>query len=241
MTIKRILEVTKNYAIRHFFKDKNFIKPFLFDLSDVDMSRITTDTPNDKITSILFCDFHEKNEMAFNTVKFFKENPDQLITDNLVPVKNFTYWYGISPSKRLTIGKLEDLADEMEVMPVRNIRSIIKKPFNSVFVTNNIIYFKNPDNFCVQIPYALHDNNVGKCVLVSPDSHSLFIYGVRSLHTEEIKQINEYLQKHPSFPVLVDNGRYLFYFFGEEATKEAFCCGGFAEIDAMYTFGSVKD
>ena len=26
MTIKRILEVTKSYAIRHFFKDKNFIK-----------------------------------------------------------------------------------------------------------------------------------------------------------------------------------------------------------------------
>jgi hypothetical protein len=115
MTIKRILEVTKSYAIRHFFKDKNFIKPFIKDLSNDTICRITCDTNDNDIESILFCDFHEKNNMAYNTVKFFKENKDTLITDKNIPVKNFKWWYGLYNGK-LIVNTLNNLPDDMTVI-----------------------------------------------------------------------------------------------------------------------------
>lgn len=237
MTIKKIIEVTKSYVIRHFFKDNNYIKPLVLDMSTMNLNRITSKIQDDDIESILFCDFYEEKNMAYNTVKFFKENPDLLITDHNLPVKNFKYWYGIFNNK-LIINTLDKLDNDIIVMPVRNIKSYIDKPFNDIKIKDGIIYCVN-DQYEIQLPYDQSNSNVGKCILVSEDGCSLFVYGVKYFH-EELNNVKQFLKQHPSYPILVDNGRYLFYFFDECAKKDAFLCGGFANIDQMYTIGSIK-
>ena len=128
----------------------------------------------------------------------------------------------------------------MVVIPVRNIKSNIQKPFNNIITKNGILYCINEDGDMIEVPYVQTSNNIGKCIFISKDGHSLFVYGVRSINKNEMECISNFLQTHPSYPILVDNGRYLFYFFGDAASKEAFCCGGFAEIEEMYTIGSIK-
>lgn len=238
MTIKRILEVTKSYAIRHFFKDKNFIKPFIKDLSNDNICRITCDTNDNDIESILFCDFHEKNNIAYNTVKFFKENKDTLITDKNIPVKNFKWWYGLYNGK-LIVNTLNNLPDDMTVIPVRNLQHNVNKPCDTLIIHNNLVYFNNGE-VNLLLPYKQSGGNIGKSVLISPDGHSMLVYGVNYTTENELNKIKEFIKEHPCFPILIDNGRYLFYYVGEGATKEAFCCGGFAEIDEMFTFGTKK-
>lgn len=240
MTIKRILEVTKSYSIRHFFKDKNFIKPFLFEMSDLNMCRITSSIPDSKIYSILFCDFDERRNIAYETVKWFKEHQTSKITDHNIPVTNFKFWYGIHEGK-LKCDILDNLPDEMTVMPVRNLKSEITEPFTSVVIRDGVLHLKNNNEYITRLPYTQEDNNIGKCVLISENGKSLFVYGVRNNNKEEIDKINEFLSENPSYPIMVDNGRYLFYFIGDDIKKHAFVCGGFSEIDDMYVFGSLKE
>lgn len=239
MTIKRILEVTKSYSIRHFFKDNNFIKPFILDMSDMCMCRITSDIPDNQIHSILFCDFDERKNIAYETVKWFKDNKDSKITDHNIPVTNFKFWYGIHEGK-LKCDVLENLPEEMIVMPVRNLKSEINKPFNSIVIRDGILYLKNEDEYLTKLPYTQDNNNIGKCVLISENNKSLFVYGVRNNDKKEIDKINHFLKENPSYPIMVDNGRYLFYFIGNDIKKHAFVCGGFSDIDDMFVFGSLK-
>lgn len=141
MTIKRILEVAKSYYIRDFFKDNNFIKPFILDMSDMYMRRITSNIPDNQIYSILFCDFDERKNIAYETVKWFKDNKDSKITDHNIPITNFKFWYGIYNGK-FKCNTLENLPEEMIVMPVRNLKSEINKPFNSIVIRDGILYLK---------------------------------------------------------------------------------------------------
>lgn len=240
MTIKRILEVTKSYSIRHFFKDKNFIKPFILEMSDLEMCRITSDIPDSKIYSILFCDFDERKNIAYETVKWFKDNITSKITDRNIPVSNFKFWYGIDNGK-LKCNILENLPEDMVVMPVRNLKSEIKKPFNKMIIRDGVLNLKNEDEYITNLPYTQDGNNIGKCILVSENGKSLFVYGVRHNDKEYIEQINNFLQENPSYPIMVDNGRYLFYFIGDDIKKHAFICGGFSGIDDMFVFGSLKE
>jgi hypothetical protein len=91
------------------------------------------------------------------------------------------------------------------------------------------------------MPYEQQGNNIGKCIFADNEGNSLFVYGVRLNDKEYIKQINNFLKQHPSYPIMVDNGRYLFYFIGDNIQKHAFVCGGFSEIDDMFVFGSLKE
>lgn len=235
MTIKRIIEVTKNYSIRHFFKNKNYTKPFIYDLSDKSLCQITSNTNDEDINGILFCDFNETKNIAYLDVKSLINNPELLITDHNIPVKNFKYWYGLYNNK-LFINTLSKLPDDMIVMPVRNLKANINKPFDKIITKNGLLYLSNDENNVI-LPYEQKGNNIGKCVLISEEGHSLFIYGVNYNTKKEIDDINLFLSKYPSYPVLVDNGRYLFYFIGKNTTKESFLCGGFADIDDMFVIG----
>lgn len=240
MTIKRILEVTRRYSIRHFFKDKNFTKPFIFEMSGLNMCRITSDIPDSDIYCILFCDFDERKNIAYETVKWFKENQSSKITDHNILVSNFKYWYGVYNGK-FKCDILDNLPEDMIVMPVRNLKSEIKKPFNSLIIKDGILFLKNEDECITKLPYEQEGNNIGKCIFVSPNNKSLFVYGVRGCNKEEIARLNEYLKENPSYPIMVDNGRYLFYFIGDNVKKHGFVCGGFSEIDDMFVFGSLKE
>jgi hypothetical protein len=239
MTIKRIIEVTRNYSIRHFFKDKNFTKPFIYDMSTLKMCRITSDIPDENISSILFCDFDEQNSVGYETVRWFKEHINELITDKKIPVKNFKFWYGIEEGKFIC-GELNALNENMIVMPVRNLKHIVNKPFNKLFVKNGLLYLSNEEGIITELPYEQNGNNLGKCILIGKNGKSLFVYGVRCTNKEEIEKINKYLKENPSYPIMVDNGRYLFYFIGDDIKKHAFVCGGFSEIDDLYIYGSTK-
>lgn len=239
MTIKRIIEVTRNYTIRHFFKDKNFTKPFLYDMSTLKMCRITSDIPDENITSILFCDFDEQNSIGYETVKWFKEHINELITDKKIPVKNFKFWYGIEGGKFIC-GELNTLNENTIVMPVRNLKHVVNSPFNKLFVKNGLLYLSNEEGIITELPYEQNGNNLGKCILIGKNGKSLFVYGVRCTNKAEIEKINKYLKENPSYPIMVDNGRYLFYFIGDNIKKHAFVCGGFSEIDDLYIYGSVK-
>lgn len=239
MTIKRIIEVTKNYSIRHFFKDKNFTKPFIYDMSTLKMCRITSNIPDENITSILFCDFDEQNSVGYETVQWFKEHINELITDKNIPVKNFKFWYGIEEGKFIC-GELNTLNENTIVMPVRNLKHIVNKPFNQLFVKNGLLYLSNEEGVITKMPYEQSGNNIGKCILIGENGRSLFVYGVRCANTKEIEEINKYLKENPSYPIMVDNGRYLFYFIGDDIKKHAFVCGGFSEVDDLYIYGSIK-
>lgn len=240
MTIKRILEVTRSYGIRHFFKDKNFTKAFICDMSKLNMCHITSEINDEDIYSILFCDFDERNSIAYETVKWFKEHQDSNITDHKIPVKNFKYWYGIHEGKILC-STLDKLHENMIVMPVRNLKKEINSPFTEVYIKQGLLYVKNEDGISVEMPYEQQGNNIGKCIFADNEGNSLFVYGVRLNDKEYIKQINNFLKQHPSYPIMVDNGRYLFYFIGDNVQKHAFVCGGFSEIDDMFVFGSLKE
>ena len=239
MTIKRILEVTKSYIIRDFFKDNNFIKPFILDMSDMYMCRITSSVPDNQIYSILFCDFDERKNIAYETVKWFKDNKDSKITDHNIPVTNFKFWYGVYNGK-FKCDTLDNLPEEMIVMPVRNLKSEINKPFNSIVIRDGVLYLKNEDEYLTKLPYTQDSNNIGKCVLISENNKSLFIYGIRNNDKKEIDKIKQFLKENPSYPIMVDNGRYLFYFIGDNVQKHAFVCGGFSDIDDLFVFGSLK-
>ena len=241
MTIKRILEVTKSYGMRHFFKNGNFIKPFILEMSDMYMCRITSNIPDEQIYSILFCDFDERKNIAYETVKWFKDNKVSNITDHNIPVTNFKFWYGIYNGK-FKCDTLDNLPDDMIVMPVRNLKSDITEPFNSLIIRDGVLFFKNDNEYLTKLPYTQDGDNIGKCILISENGKSLFVYGVRSVNKDEIEEINKYLKENPSYPIMVDNGRYLFYFIGDDINfkKHAFVCGGFSDIDDMFVFGSLK-
>lgn len=241
MTIKRILEVTKSYSIRHFFKDSNFVKPFLLEMTNMHMCRITSKVPDEQIHSILFCDFDERKNIAYETVRWFKENKDSKITDRNIPVTNFKFWYGICEGK-FKCDILDNLPDDMIVMPVRNLKSDITEPFDSLVIIDGVLHLKNTNNGTItKLPYTQDGDNMGKCILISTNNKSLFVYGVRNVNKEEIEKINVFLRENPSYPIMVDNGRYLFYFIGDNIKKHAFVCGGFSEIDDMFVFGSLKE
>ena len=240
MTIKRILEVTKSYSIRHFFKDGNFIKPFILEMSDMHMCRITSNIQDEQIYSILFCDFDERKNIAYETVRWFKDNKDSKITDHNIPVTNFKFWYGVYNGK-FKCDILDNLPDDMIVMPVRNLKSDITEPFNSLIIRDGVLYLKNNNEYLTKLPYTQDGDNIGKCILISENGKSLFIYGVRNVNNEEIEKINVFLRENPSYPIMVDNGRYLFYFIGNDIKKHAFVCGGFSDIDDMFVFGSLKE
>lgn len=240
MTIKRILEVTKSYSIRHFFKDGNFIKPYLLEMSDMYMRRITSNIPDNQIHSILFCDFDERKNIAYETVKWFKDNKDSKITDHNIPVTNFKFWYGVYNGK-FKCDTLDNLPDDMIVMPVRNLKSDITEPFNSLIIRDGVLFLKNNNEYLTKLPYTQDGDNIGKCILISENGKSLFVYGVRSVNKDEIEEINKFLSENPSYPIMVDNGRYLFYFIGDNIKKHAFVCGGFSDIDDMFVFGSLKE
>jgi hypothetical protein len=240
MTIKRILEVTKSYSIRHFFKDSNFIKPYLLEMSDMYMRRITSNIPDNQIHSILFCDFDERKNIAYETVKWFKDNKDSKITDHNIPVTNFKFWYGVYNGK-FKCDTLDNLPDDMIVMPVRNLKSDITEPFNSLIIRDGVLFLKNDNEYLTKLPYTQDGDNIGKCILISENGKSLFVYGVRSVNKDEIEEINKFLSENPSYPIMVDNGRYLFYFIGDNIKKHAFVCGGFSDIDDMFVFGSLKE
>lgn len=238
MTIKRIFEVTKNYMTRHFFKNTNYIKPFLLDMSSMKLSKIDSSIDDENIESILFCDFHETKSIAYGEAKQFKDNQELLITDHNIPAKNFKFWYSIKNNK-LVVNELCNFEDEDVVIPVRNLKSIIDKPFYELKVIKGVLKLFNGEQY-IDLPYEQTHNNIGKCALISKEGHSMFVYGINYNHKEEINKINEFLKDHPSYPILVDNGRYMFYFIGEDTTKEAFLCGGFANIDDMFVVGSIK-
>lgn len=77
-------------------------------------------------------------------------------------------------------------------------------------------------------------------MLISENNKSLFVYDVRNNDKEEIDKINRFLKENHSYPIMVDNGRYLFYFIGDNIKKYTFVCGGFSDIDDMFVFGGLK-
>ena len=80
-------------------------------------------------------------------------------------------------------------------------------------------------------------DELGKATIVGAIDKS-FIIKLEGFETLEI--INKYLKENPSYPIMVDNGRYLFYFIGDDIKKHAFVCGGFSEVDDLYIYGSIK-
>ncbi len=240
MTLDYIWTVIQRFNERYIFRNSNFMKPFVLDLSGKKLCQISNTVDDKDIAGILFCDFKESDSsIARGPASFFKNNKNELITDNKIPVLNFTWWYGINEGK-LFIDKLENIDDDLLIMPVRNLKRIVQKPFDKILIKRNIVFLTNGE-VNVQLPYEQLNNNIGKCILISPDGHSLFIYGVKENSINELEIIKNFLNEHPAYPVMVDNGRYLFYFVGENITKDDFVCGGLHKIDELYIIGFCKD
>lgn len=240
MTIRRIIDVSKSYVERHFLMKDYYLQPYIVDLFDKKIDRITTNTEDKSIKSILFCDFDEYSKNAYKTAKYFKDNQNALITDHKIPVSNFTYFYGLNKDNHFFINKIENIEDDLFVMPVRNLKKDITSPFTNLILEKDFkLYVTNQDGKKLVLPYKQDGRNIGKTILISNDGHTLFIYGLTNIKTEEIKMVAEWCKEHPCYPILIDNGRYLFYYINNP-TKEEFLRGGFADIDHMPVFGEVS-
>ena len=71
-------------------------------------------------------------------------NKDTLITDKNIPVKNFKWWYGLYNGK-LIVNTLNNLPDDMIVIPVRNLQHNVNKPCDTLIIHNNLVYFNNSE------------------------------------------------------------------------------------------------
>lgn len=91
-------------------------KDEIIDLSDSNVSRITSNTPN--ISSILGNEFLEKNANTVRTKKEFENTTDTLLGDKNIPLSKVTTFYGIEDGK-LKAGPLDIFKENTYVVPNR--------------------------------------------------------------------------------------------------------------------------
>lgn len=239
-SLSRIFNVTCNYLVRNLFEEENNDSSkkdlIIIDLTESKIGRILNDTPEENIVSILGNDFFEKSVSNFHTVEeLLKSNENLILTDKGYILSNFKYFWGIHNGK-LIAGELNELPQNMQCMPIRNvkhnegpiIRSFINDKYELCFLDNNGNILKLMDSF-----------KTIKTLLIGEKRQFLIVTN-RMYDNEKIScKINELLLNNPCYLVWIDNGRYRSFQL-EEINKKKFINNGFTEYDDMFMFGEVK-
>lgn len=185
--IKDKIDYAKGYFGSVFFPQSYFM-----DLSDKNVSRITSDTKN--VNSILFNDFYEHTPGSFGPARIFKNaDTSYTIGDNNIPISNISTYYGIEDGK-LKAGDLSIFNDDTTVIPNRfKTRGKIKK-----FLNTNEYINESGDTI------SMDRYSMPKIAFADPNGNAAFVSNLK----DNLDKVNEYLSKHPSYPLYLDNGRY---------------------------------
>lgn len=235
-SLKRISKVITQYVRRNILPGVNreFV---IIDLTNSLLGRITENTKQENIVSILGNDFADYSKKFLFTVKEYLEMPpDFVLTSKQLKRKQFTYFWGIYKSK-LLCDTLENLPTDMEVMPVRNWKKSYGRIIKADCCGDSVSLFFI-DEYGNKIYYPQTGNNT-KTLLVGP-KYQLFLacnpcWDMREYSTK----LNEYLKDNPSYLVLLDNGRFENYQINN-VDKEKYLSTAFCDYKDMFVFGELK-
>ena len=230
-SLKRLITVTSSYIVRNLLPNvkREFI---ILDLTNSKIDRITNETPGENIISILGNDFADYVDRFLYTVEEYKEMDKEniLTTVDKLKLKVFTYFWGVYNNK-LLCGKLDELPNDMYVMPVRNWKRKYGKIVKAVAKPKERISLYFIDEYGNEIQYPQTMNNT-KTLLIGP-KYQLFLscnpcWDMR----EYVDKLNEYIKDNPCYLVQLDNGRYENYQIGE-IDKEKYISTSFETYDDM--------
>lgn len=236
-SLKRLITVTSSYIVRNLLPNqkREFI---ILDLTDSKIDRITNETPQENIISILGNDFADYVDRFLYTVEEYKEMDEEniLTTVDKLKLKVFTYFWGIYKNK-LLCGKLDELPDDMYVMPVRNWKRKYGKIIKAIAKPKERISLYFIDEYGNEIQYPQTGNNT-KTLLIG-SKYQLFLscnpcWDMR----EYVDKLNNYIKDNPCYLIQLDNGRYENYQIGN-INKEKYISTSFETYDDMFVIGEV--
>ena len=232
------MTVTSSYIVRNLLPNqkREFI---ILDLTNSKIDRITNDTLSENIISILGNDFADYNDRFLYTVEEYKEMDEEniLTTVDKLKLKVFTYFWSIYNNK-LLCGKLDELPNDMHVMPVRNWKRKYGKIVKAIAKPKEKISLYFIDEYGNEIQYPQTGNNT-KTLLIGSKCQ-LFLSCNPCWDTREYAdKLNQYIKDNPCYLVQLDNGRYENYQIGN-IDKEKYISTSFETYDDMFVFGEVK-
>jgi hypothetical protein len=235
-SLKRLITVTSSYIVRNLLPNqkREFI---ILDLTNSKIDRITNETPSENIISILGNDFYEEcDKKQYKVEDYCAMKPDDILTDNKLPLKSFTYFWGIYNNK-LLCGKLDELPNDMYAMPVRNWKRKYGKIVKAVAKPKDKVSLYFIDEYDNEIQYPQTGNNT-KTLLIGP-KYQLFLscnpcWDMR----EYVDKLNGYIKDNPCYLVQLDNGRYENYQIGD-IDKEKYISTSFETYDDMFVIGEI--
>ncbi len=236
-SLKRLITVTSSYIVRNLLPNqkREFI---ILDLTNSKIDRITNETLRENIISILGNDFADYVDRFLYTVEEYKEMDEEniLTTVDKLKLKVFTYFWGIYDNK-LLCGKLDELPNDMYVMPVRNWKRKYGKIVKAIAKPKEKVSLYFIDEYGNEIQYPQTGNNT-KTLLIGP-KYQLFLscnpcWDMR----EYVDKLNEYIKDNPCYLVQLDNGRYENHQIGD-IDKEKYISTSFETYDDMFVIGEV--
>jgi hypothetical protein len=236
-SLKRLITVTSSYIVRNLLPNqkREFI---ILDLTDSKIDRITNETPRKNIISILGNDFADYVNRFLYTVEEYKEMDGEniLTTVDKLKLKVFTYFWGVYNNK-LLCGKLDELPNDMYVMPVRNWKRKYGKIVKAIAKPKEKVSLYFIDEYDNEIQYPQAGNNT-KTLLIGP-KYQLFLSCNPCWDMREYgDKLNEYIKDNPCYLVQLDNGRYENYQIGN-IDKEKYISTSFETYDDMFVIGEI--
>lgn len=235
-TLERLTTVVTSYIRRNLLPGmtREFI---IYDLTNSKLGRIDESTPEEQLISILGNDFADYCGKFLYTVKDYKElSPKTKITKHPYVLEQFTYFWGIYNGK-LLCDILDNLPEDMEVVPVRNWKKAYGKIVKADYCGDSISLFFI-DEYGNKIYYPQTGNNT-KTLLIG-SKFQLFLSCNPCWDMREYSaKLNEYLKDNPSYLVLLDNGRFE-KFQLNNPNKQQYIKSTFHDYNDMFVFGEFK-
>lgn len=221
-----------NYAKNYIKAKAGMIQPMFINLNDYNVQQVTKDNVSDNTLGILTNDFVEKNDNNEQRLAIdFKNTTDTKLGDHEIPLENISTYYGIEDGK-LKVGPLEIFNDSTMVVPNRaknvgKVKKVLYKPQEQTEDSQLPLYGITVDNDTVPFPIRMR----GKMYLGDEQGNSSFVSGITD--PKVFNDVNKFLEQNPSYPAMVDNGRFSHFILGNDLNSYI----GIENPDVMYMLG----
>lgn len=221
-----------NYAKNYIKAKAGMIQPMFMNLNDYNVQQVTKDNVSNNTLGILTNDFVEENDNNEQRLAIdFKNTTDTKLGDKEIPLENISTYYGIEDGQ-LKIGPLEIFNDSTMVVPNRaknvgKVKKVLYKPQEQTEDSQLPLYGITVDNDTVPFPIRMR----GKMYLGDEQGNSAFVSGITD--PKVFNDVNKFLEQNPSYPAMVDNGRFSHFILGNDLNSYI----GIENPDDMYMLG----